>query len=118
MITAIEVDRLFYWSQDFHIPRKYGFRQVFAENGEIGGIFHALRNIPPMLAIAGCHGTSLPAKRVLLNFSNPEHKLCEAIARLTTINAFGLCPGVVMGRLQLAHLLEMDIDDLTRRPVA
>ncbi len=111
VITAIEVDRLFYWSQDFHIPRKYGFRQVFAENGEIGGIFHALRNIPPMLAIASAMERLCP-EAVLLNFSNPEHKLCEAIARLTAIQAFGLCPGVVMGRLQLAHLLEMDIDDL------
>jgi alpha-galactosidase len=111
VITAIEVDRLFYWSQDFHIPRKYGFRQVFAENGEIGGIFHALRNIPPMLAIAKAMERLCP-EAVLLNFSNPEHKLCEAIARLTTINAFGLCPGVVMGRMQLAHLLEMDVTDL------
>jgi alpha-galactosidase len=64
-----------------------------------------------MLAIAAAMERLCP-EAVLLNFSNPEHKLCEAIARLTTINAFGLCPGVVMGRLQLAHLLEMDIDDL------
>jgi alpha-galactosidase len=111
VITAIEVDRLFYWSQDFHIPRKYGFRQVFAENGEIGGIFHALRNIPPMIAIARAMERLCP-EALLLNFSNPEHKLCQAIARLTTIKAFGFCPGVVMGRLQLAHLLEMDISDL------
>ena len=74
VITAIEVDRLFYWSQDYHIPRKYGFHQVFGENGEIGGIFHALRNIPPMLAIANAMARLCP-EAVLLNFSNPEHKL-------------------------------------------
>jgi alpha-galactosidase len=111
VVTAIEVDRLFYWSQDFHIPRKYGFRQVFAENGEIGGIFHALRNIPPMMAIARAMERLCP-EALLLNFSNPEHKLCEALTRLTPINTFGLCPGVVMGRMQLAHLLEIDISDL------
>ena len=28
VICAIEKDRNVYWSQDFHIPRKYGFDQV------------------------------------------------------------------------------------------
>ena len=111
VVTAIEVDRLFYWSQDFHVPRKYGFHQVFAENGEIGGIFHALRNIAPMLTIARTMEQLCP-DAILLNFSNPEHKLCEAVARLTSVNAFGLCPGVVMGRYQLAHLLERPVDEL------
>jgi alpha-galactosidase/6-phospho-beta-glucosidase family protein len=111
VVTAIEVDRLFYWSQDFHIPRKYGFHQVFGENGEIGGIFHALRNIPPMIAIARAIERLCP-EAVLLNFSNPEHKLCEAINRLTSVNCFGLCPGVFMGRYQIAHLLKMEPDDL------
>src|SRR5258708_28976658 len=33
VVTAVEVGRSLYWAQDFHIPCKYGFRQVFAENG-------------------------------------------------------------------------------------
>ena len=48
VISAIEVRRYFYWSQDFHIPRKYGFRQIYGENGGPGGLFHALRNFSPM----------------------------------------------------------------------
>ena len=28
VITAIEVDRYYYWSMDFHIPRRYGFRRT------------------------------------------------------------------------------------------
>jgi len=28
VICALEKDRNVYWSQDFHIPRKYGFDQV------------------------------------------------------------------------------------------
>jgi len=111
VITAFEVDRLFYWSQDYHIPRRYGFRQVFGENGEVGGIFHALRNIPPMMKIARTMERLCP-DAPLLNFSNPEHKLCEAVSRLTSIQAFGLCPGVVMGRMQLSHLLGVGMDDL------
>src|SRR5437870_5267009 len=31
IVTAVEVGRNLYWAQDYHIPRKYGFRQVFAE---------------------------------------------------------------------------------------
>ncbi|HBY70667.1 MAG TPA: alpha-galactosidase, partial [Lachnospiraceae bacterium] len=52
VITAIEVDRYHYWSMDFHIPRRYGFRQVYGENGGPGGMFHTLRNLGPMLHIA------------------------------------------------------------------
>ena len=29
VVSAIEVDRYHYWSMDFHIPRRYGFRQVY-----------------------------------------------------------------------------------------
>ena len=45
VICALEKDRNVYWSQDFHIPKKYGFKQVYGENGGIGSLFHALRNI-------------------------------------------------------------------------
>jgi alpha-galactosidase len=41
VVTAVEVERSFYWAQDYHIPRKYGFRQVFAENGGPGSLFLA-----------------------------------------------------------------------------
>lgn len=111
VITAIEVERYYYWSQDFHIPRKHGFNQVYGENGEIGGIFHALRNIPPMIEIARTMERLCPTA-LLLNFTNPEHKLCEAINRLTSITSIGLCSGVFMGRSQIAAFLEMDENDL------
>ena len=43
VICAIEKDRNVYWSQDFHIPRKYGFDQVYGENGGVGSLFHAFK---------------------------------------------------------------------------
>ena len=52
VVAAIEVNRYLFWSQDFHIPRKHGFRQIYGENGGVGGIFHALRNMAPTLRIA------------------------------------------------------------------
>ena len=48
VVCAREKDRNIYWSQDFHIPRKYGFKQVYGENGGVGSMFHALRNIKPI----------------------------------------------------------------------
>ena len=86
VVTAIEVNRYLYWSQDFHIPRKYGFRQVFGENGGPGGLFHALRNMGPTIEIAQAMERLCP-EALLLNYTNPEHKLCEAVSRLTSIEA-------------------------------
>ncbi len=111
VITAIEVDRYLYWSQDFHVPRSYGFRQVFGENGGPGGIFHALRNMGPMVEIARTMERVCP-DGVLLNFTNPEHKICEALTRLTAIRNVGLCHGVFDGLRQLSHLLEIPIEQL------
>ncbi|MCC6729880.1 MAG: alpha-galactosidase [Chthonomonadales bacterium] len=109
VVAAIEVARYLYWSQDFHVPRKHGFRQVFGENGGPGGLFHALRNMGPTVAIARAMERLCPGAP-LLNFTNPEHKLCEAVSRLTSVRAVGLCHGVFMGLEQIARLLEMPIE--------
>ena len=111
VITAIDRQRELYWSMDFHVPRNFGFRQVFGENGGPGGLFHALRNMPPMIAIARAMERLCP-DAWLLNFSNPEHKLCEAVSRLTSIRNVGLCHGVFMGLGQMAHILGMKAEDL------
>ncbi len=104
VVTAIEVDRFLYWTQDYHVPRKHGFQQVFGENGGPGGLFHALRNMTPMLHIARSMERLCPDAH-MLNFTNPEHKLCEAVSRLTSIRNAGLCHGVFMGLHQLSALL-------------
>ena len=111
VITAIDYKRELYWSMDFHVPRHHGFRQVFGENGGPGSLFHALRNMQPMVAIARAMERLCP-DAWLLNFSNPEHKLCEAVSRLTAIRNVGLCHGVFMGIGQIAHILGMQAEDL------
>jgi alpha-galactosidase len=111
VVAAIEVDRYRYWAQDFHLPRRYGFRQVYGENGGPGGLFHALRNMGPMLEVARTMERLCPGA-LLLNYANPEHKLCEAVTRLTRVQAVGLCHGVFMGRRQLARILELPAEEL------
>ncbi len=111
VVVAIEVDRYLYWAQDFHIPRQHGFNQIYGENGGPGGMFHALRNMGPMLDIATRMETLCPAA-VLLNFTNPESKLCQAISMRTAVKTFGLCHGVYMGQNQIASFLEVPVGDL------
>jgi len=111
VVTAIERDRYLYWCQDFHIPRQYGFMQVFGENGGPGGLFHALRNMAPMVHIARRMEHLCP-EAVLLNFTNPESKLCQAVTMLTRVRTFGLCHGVAGGRRQIASFLQMPVEDL------
>ena len=111
VITAIELERYYYWSMDFHIPRRYGFRQIYGENGGPGGMFHALRNMPPMLHIARTMEKICP-DAWLLNYTNPEAKLIEAVTRLTKIKAVGLCHGDGMGRHQIARFLDIPVNEI------
>lgn len=111
VVVAIEVNRLYYWSQDWHIMRKHGFKQIFGENGGPGSMFHTLRNLGPMLEIAQAMERLCP-DAWLLNFTNPEAKLVEAICRLTKVKAVGLCHGTNMGIEQLADILERPEEDL------
>jgi alpha-galactosidase len=111
VITAIELERYTYWSMDFHIPRRYGFRQVYGENGGPGGMFHFLRNVGPMLDIAHAMEELCP-DAWLLNYTNPEAKLVEAIAKLTRIKVVGLCHGEQMGLDQLSRFLDIPKADI------
>jgi len=116
VITAIEVDRYHYWSQDFHIPRRYGFRQIYGENGGPGGMFHTLRNLGPVLEIARAMEKGCP-DAWLLNYTNPEAKLVEGVSRLTKIKAVGLCHGIGGGMWQLAEFLQMPVERIGASPV-
>lgn len=111
VVSAIEVNRYLYWAMDFHIPRRYGFSQVYGENGGPGGMFHALRNMGPTIHIARQMEKLCP-RAVLLNFTNPETKLIEAVSRLTGIQAYGLCHGVGMGMNLVGEVLERKVSDM------
>ena len=111
VISAIEIKRYYYWSQDFHIPRKYGFKQIYGENGGIGVLFHALRNFIPTSEIIKKMEEICP-DAWLLNYTNPLTKLSELIQRSTSINFIGLCHGVFMGKGQIAAMLNRDVDSI------
>ena len=95
-VIAIEVgNRYELWEQDWHIPQQYGIRQVYGENGGPGGLFHALRIIPPILAICADVERICP-EALVINLSNPMTRIVLAInRRFPRLKTIGLCHEVV-----------------------
>lgn len=114
VVMAIELDRYFYWAQDFHIPRTFGFQQIYGENGGPGGLFHALRNMGPCVDVARAMEEHCP-DAWLLNYTNPLTKLCEAQSRLSDVRVVGLCHGVFHGIEQMARILGVPTGQLDAR---
>ncbi|MCY3546664.1 MAG: alpha-galactosidase [Gemmatimonadetes bacterium] len=114
VILSIEINRYFHWAQDFHVPRSFGFRQIYGENGGPGGLFHALRNMGPTIEVARAMETHCP-DAWLVNYTNPLTRLCEAVGRLTDVRVVGLCHGVFHGVEQMARLLDLPPDRLDAR---
>ncbi|MXX67923.1 MAG: alpha-galactosidase [Gemmatimonadales bacterium] len=114
VVLAIEINRYFYWAQDFHVPRIFGSTQVYGENGGPGGLFHALRNMGPAVELARAMEVHCP-EAWLVNYTNPLTKLCEAQSRLSSVRVVGLCHGVFHGTEQMARLLELPVERLDAR---
>jgi alpha-galactosidase len=109
VIIAVAVRRNETWRKDFEIPLKHGFRQVLGENGGPGGLFHTMRNIPLILAI--CRDVErLCPNAWVLNFSNPEARLCLAATRYTNVRIVGLCHGIAMTQSVVGQTLGMAPD--------
>ncbi|MGQ9628920.1 MAG: family 4 glycosyl hydrolase [bacterium] len=108
VITSIAIKRNELWKLDFQIPLKYGIKQVLGENGGPGGLFHSLRNIPIILDICWDMEKLCP-KALLLNFSNPESRICLAVSRHTKIKSVGLCHGLPWQLGKLARLLGLEV---------
>jgi alpha-galactosidase len=113
IISSIEVgDRFELWEQDWTIPQQYGFRQVYGENGGPGGLFHALRIVPPILAICDDVMRICP-EAWLMNFSNPMSRICTTVFhKYPDIHLVGLCHEIGSLGKHLPHILGRPLDDL------
>jgi len=49
---------------------------------------------------------------ILLNYTNPMHKVCDAIATLSKTRCVGLCHGVWMGMEQVSYILNKPVDEI------
>ncbi|MBN1837683.1 MAG: alpha-glucosidase [Spirochaetales bacterium] len=113
-IIAIEVgNRYVLWEQDWKIPLQYGIHQVYGENGGPGGLFHALRIIPPILEICGDILEICP-EALVFNLSNPMTRICLAIARkFPELQVIGLCHEVVSLMEHLPQILDTPWSNLS-----
>ncbi len=106
VIVSVAVDRVATWKLDWQIPLKHGVRHVLGENGGPGGLSHAIRNIPLLLAIAK-DVEALAPNALLLNFTNPMSRLCMAVHRHTNVKFVGLCHQIGEGYRLVNQVLQV-----------
>ena len=110
VVSAIEVGpREGLWRQDYEITLKYGVRQPYAENGGPGGFAHAARNIGPVLEIVHDMEQACP-DAWFINYTNPMMRICDAIARYSTIKVVGLCHQIHAGYGMVGYVLADVLD--------
>lgn len=114
VIISIEKDRWHTWKLDWEIPVKYGIKQVIGECGGPGGLMHTLRIVPDILEICRNMEDVCP-RALLLNYSNPEGRLCLAITRYSKIKAVGFCPGIYEQLISLSEVMGVDPEKLDAR---
>ena len=109
VILSIEVSpREALWRSDYEIPLKYGVRQPYAENGGPGGFAHAARNIGPVIEIVREMERTCP-DALLINFSNPMQRICDAVARYSAIRVVGLCHQISAGYAMVGRVLHVEL---------
>jgi alpha-galactosidase len=114
VITAVAVRRNERWRLDFEIPIRHGVKQVLGENGGPGGLFHCMRNIPIILDI--CRDIEeLCPEALVLNFTNPEGRICLAASRYTNLAFVGLCHGIGMAQSAWSRVLDLPANEIDLR---
>jgi len=93
VIVSIAVSRLPLWRQDFVEPLRLGFGHCYGENGGPGALFHTLRNLPIVMAIARDVEELCPAAW-MITFTNPENRVCLCLHRHSRVRTIGLCHGI------------------------
>ena len=115
-VIAIEVgDRFALWEQDQSVPRQFGFKQVFGENGGPGGLFHCLRIVPPILEICADIAGVCPDAWVF-NYSNPMSRICTTVNRaFPDLRFVGLCHEIASLYQHLPLILDTPISNIEFR---
>jgi len=112
---ALAGDRFALWEQDQSVPRQFGFRQVFGENGGPGGLFHSLRVTPPILEICADIAKICPDAWVF-NYSNPMSRICTTVHRaFPQLRFVGLCHEIASLYQHLPPILDTPIANIAFR---
>ena len=111
VVTSPAIKREDLWQKDWEIIHGAGIKMTYGENGGPGSLSHTLRNVPMILDI--CRDTEeLAPDAWVLNFTNPEARICMAIARHTRLKFVGLCHQIHVGYGLIAKALGLPVEDL------
>ncbi|AEJ40202.1 glycoside hydrolase [Sulfobacillus acidophilus TPY] len=111
VINVVQVGGFEATRRDFDIPERYGIVQTIGDTLGVGGIFRALRTIPVVLDLVRDMEDVCP-EAVLLNYTNPLSMVVMAIARISGIQAYGLCESPRTTADTLSRYLEIPPDRL------
>lgn len=111
VIVSVAQKRWDLWEKDFYIPAAYGFRHVLGENGGPGAAFHTLRSLHLVIPICKDMEKICP-DALLINFTNPESRVCLGINKLTQIQNVGLCHGPFDTLDKISQILEKPQEDI------
>lgn len=113
VIISIEVGNRFdLWDMDWKFPQQYGIRQVYGENGGVGGLFHALRITPPIVEICDDINDICPDAWVF-NYSNPMSRICTTVHRKYPDMKFvGMCHEIASLERYLPSILNTPFENL------
>ncbi len=100
---------------DFEVPKKFGLRQTIADTLGIGGIMRGLRTVPHLWSI--CEDMRQVAPHaIMLQYVNPMAINTWAIAaKYPDIRQVGLCHSVQGTAEELAHDLDIPVDEIRYR---
>ena len=100
---------------DFEVPKKYGLRQTIADTLGVGGIMRGLRTVPHLWRICEDMLAVCP-NAYLLQYVNPMAINTWAIAeKYPRIRQVGLCHSVQGTAAELAHDLDIPLEDIRYR---
>ncbi len=116
VVISIEVSPRFgLWDEDWKYPQQFGFKQIYAENGGPGGLFHSLRIIPPILEICEDINQICPGAYVF-NFSNPMQRICHAVTvKYPEMKFIGLCHAIAEMERDLPELMDTEFKNIEYR---
>jgi alpha-galactosidase len=111
VITSPAIKREELWKVDWDIIRAAGIKQTYGECGGPGALSHTLRNVPMILSI--CRDVEKLAPRAwIINFTNPEARICMAIDRHTSLRFVGLCHQIYEGYRSVSAVLSVPAEQL------
>lgn len=100
---------------DFEVPKKYGLRQTIADTLGVGGIMRGLRTVPHLWRVCEDMLAVCP-NAYLLQYVNPMAINTWAIAeKYPRIRQVGLCHSVQGTAAELAHDLDIPLEDIRYR---